>query len=94
MITAVALGIVIGVVGFIPLIVGLRATKHVTRTSNLGHMGILMLALLVSVIILFGATIACAMLARDVLLPFGVAEGLALVVAAIVFGVRKVVMRK
>ena len=93
MVAAVVLGIIAGVVSFLPLVLGLRATKHVTRTSNFGHMGILLLSLLVSIIILFGALIACILIARDLVFPFSLAEVLALVVAAIAFGVSRVLRK-
>lgn len=93
MVSAIALGIAVGAVSFVPFAVGLRATKHVTRTSNFGHMAILLLALLVSVVILFGATIACIFMARDVIFPFALSECITLVVVAIAFGVWRLVRK-
>ena len=88
MVSAIALGIAVGAVSFVPFAVGLRATKHVTRTSNFGHM-----AMLVSVVILFGATIACIFMARDVIFPFALSECITLVVVAIAFGVWRLVRK-
>lgn len=93
MIAAILLGVVSGAVGFVPLLVGLRLTKRVTRTSNLGHMGALLLGVLFSFAILFVAAIACIMLARDLVLPFVVSEVLALAVAAIGFGISTLVRK-
>ena len=95
MIAAVTLGVVFGATSFVPFVVGLRQAKLATRTSNFGHMAILMLALLVSAVILFGAAIACIVVARDFARPFALAEVLTLVVMAVVFGVlRQQVLRR
>lgn len=93
MVQAIVLGIVIGALSFVPYVIGLNRAKHVTRTSNFGHMTILLLALLVSIVILFGATLVCIFAARDVIVPFTVAEFVTLVAAAIAFGVRRAVRK-
>ena len=92
MVTAILLGVVVGAVSFVPY-VGLRKAKHATRTSNFGHMTILLLALLVSIVILFGATLVCIFTARDVILPFTLAEVITLAVVAIAFGVWRIVRK-
>lgn len=89
MIAAIIGGALAGFVGFSPLLVGLRMTRKVTRTSNFGHMSILLLALIASFILLALFAFLCIFIAREVALPFVLAEALALSVAAIVFGVRK-----
>ena len=76
-----------GAAGFAPLFAGLRMTRRVTDTSNLGHAGALLLGVLLSVAVLFVTAIACALLAREFVLPFVLAEVVALSVAAI--GVRR-----
>lgn len=93
MVLAIVLGVVTGAVGFIPLVFGLRMTRRVTATSNLGHMGILLLTVFASFIILLGAAIACIMLARDFVLPFVLSEAVALVIVAIAFGVHKMLRK-
>lgn len=87
MVGAVVLGALSGIVGFLPLPVGLRLTKKVTETSNLGHMGLLLLSVLASFVVLFATMLACLFLVRDLALPFVLAEAIALIVAAIVFGI-------
>lgn len=87
MVGAIVLGALSGLVGFVPLPVGLRLTKKVTETSNLGHMGLLLLSVLASFVILFATMFACLSLARDLALPFVLAEAIALIAAAIGFGV-------
>ena len=56
-------------------------------------MGSLLLGVLVSFLLLFGAALACILLARDFALPFALAEVLALIVVAIGFGVMRLVRK-
>ena len=63
------------------------ATRRVTDTSNLGHAGALMLGVLLSFVILFLGAIACVVLARDIAVPFVLAEAAVLVACAIGYGV-------
>lgn len=94
MAVAILCGVLAGVIGFLPLPIGLRMTRNVTRTSNFGHMAILILALIVSFVLLAVSAFLCVFLARDVALPFVLAEAVALSVSAIVFGVKKTLMSK
>lgn len=93
MAAAVLLGVISGVLAFVPLAVGLHMTKKVTETSNFGHMAILMLALIVSFVILFAAAIACINVARDLVLYFVLSEAIALCVVTIGFGISRVVRK-
>ena len=93
MAVAIALGLLAGAVGFVPLAFGLRMTKRVTSTSNFGPMAILMLCLLVSFVILFASAILCVTLARDLALPFALAEAVALCVVTIGFGVSRIIRK-
>ena len=88
MAVAIVLGALAGAAGFAPLFAGLRMTRRVTDTSNLGHAGALLLGVL-----LFVTAIACALLAREFVLPFVLAEVVALSVAAIGFGVSNLVRK-
>lgn len=82
-------GLLAGVVGFLPLLVGLRMTKKVTSTSNFGHMSILIISLIVSFVVMFALAMLCVVVARDYAMPFVLAEAVALSVVAIVFGVMR-----
>lgn len=93
MAVAIVLGALSGIVGFLPLLGSLQLAKRATKTSNLGHMGSLLLGVLVSFLLLFGAALACILLARDFALPFALAEVLALIVVAIGFGVMRLVRK-
>lgn len=87
MVQAIVLGALSGLAGVMPLFFGLRMTKRVTETSNFGHAGVLMLSVLLSFLVLFLGAIACVVLARDVAVPFVVAEASMLVACAIGFGI-------
>ena len=93
MVLAIVLGALCGLLGFLPLLVGLRLAKNATPTSNLGHAGALLLGVLLSFVILAGALFACASLARELVLPFGFAEVGVLVIGAIAFGVYRLVRK-
>ena len=86
MIAAIVLGAVSGILGFLPLYMGLRLARKATPTSNLGHAGALLLGVLLSFLILVAAFIVCIFVARDLVLPFVLAEVGGLVVSAVVFG--------
>lgn len=93
MAVAIVLGVLAGIVGFLPLFGSLQLAKRATKTSNLGHMGSLLLGVLVSFLLLFGAALACILLARNLALPFALAEVLALIVVAIGFGIMRLVRK-
>ena len=86
MIAAIVLGAVSGILGFLPLYIGLRLARKATPTSNLGHAGALLLGVLLSFLILVAAFIVCIFVARDLVLPFVLAEVGGLVVSAVAFG--------
>ena len=86
MIAAIVLGAVSGILGFLPLYMGLRLARKATPTSNLGHAGALLLGVLLSFLMLVAAFIVCIFVARDLVLPFVLAEVGGLVVSAVAFG--------
>lgn len=90
---AIALGALAGVVGFIPLVIGLHLTKYATATSNFGHMSILIIALIVSFALMFAFAFVCITFARDFAMPFVLAEAVALSVVAIAFGIARLVRK-
>ena len=86
MIVAVIVGLICGVLGFLPLYVGYRLARKATATSNLGYAGALLLGVLLSFLVLCAAFIVCALCARDLVLPLVLAEVGGLIVSAIAFG--------
>ena len=89
MVLAIALGILAGIAGFLPLVFGLHRVKHMTDSGHLGHMGVLMLCLLFSFVLMFAFAILCINVNRDAALPFVLSEAGALSVTAIAFGVTR-----
>lgn len=88
-VVAVVVGLIVGFGCFVPLIFGMNLARKASPTSNLGHAGSLLLGVLLSLVILAVATIACVMLARDLAVPFVLAEAVGLIGAAVAFGVTK-----
>lgn len=94
MLAAVAAGIVAGLVGFLPLFVSLRLARRSTNLSAMST-GLYGLAgVFVSLIIVAVALIVCAVVARDIVLPFGIAEIVALIVSTSAYVVYKNVLAK
>ena len=90
---AIALGVAAGIVGFSPLVFGLYRVRHMTDSGNFGHMGVLMVCLLISFILMFAAALLCISLARDLALPFVLSEAAALSITAIAFGVSRLLRK-
>lgn len=90
---AIIVGALCGIASFLPLFFGLRLTRRVNTTSNIANMGALLFGVIISIAILFIAAIVVIKLARDATLPFVFAEAVALIVAAIVYGVVKLVRK-
>jgi len=87
MVLSIVLGLAVGVIGFLPLFAGLKLTKRVTTTSNLGYLGALLLGLVVSFVLLAAALFACVTLAREVAAPFACSVAGGLIVSAITYGI-------
>lgn len=93
MFVAILLGIVVGVLGFLPLVGGLRLTRQANAGSNMVSMSMLLLGVIVSMLVLAIPLIIVVLNFRDLIFPFVLAEAIALVVAAIVYGVVKLVRK-
>lgn len=93
MVLAVLFGALSGILGFLPLMGSLALAKRVTSTSNLSNVSSLLLGLIGSMFVLAVTAVLCIVLARDLALPFVLAEAVALSVAAVVFGVFKLVRK-
>ena len=94
MLAPVAEGIAAGIIGFLPLYISLSLALRSTSLSALcaGLYGLA--GTFVSLIVVAVALIVCAMVARDVVLPFGVAEIVALIVSTSAYVVYKNVLAK
>ena len=93
MVLAIVLGIVVGVVGFLPLVGALHVTRLTNAGNNLISMTTLMLGLAVSLMVLVIPLAIVLFNMRDLAIPFVLAEAIALVVTAIVYGVYKLVRK-
>lgn len=90
---SILLGALSGVLGFLPLIWGMRLAHKATPTSNLGHAGALLLGVLLSFLILAVTLVLCIVIARDMAFSFVLAEGAGLVFAAAAYGIYKLVRK-
>ncbi len=90
----IALGILTGVLGFLPLFLSLRLSRRSTSTHALtiGLYGLV--GVCISLVILIVGLIACAMLARDSLVSFVVAEGIVFLGCTIIYVLYKNVLAK
>lgn len=90
----IVLGIVAGLLGFVPLFASLRLSRRSTSTQALtiGLYGLV--GVCISLVVLVAALIACAMLARDGLVAFTVAEGVVFLACTIAYVVYKNVLAK
>lgn len=94
MLAAIAAGIVAGIVGFLPLFASLRLAR---RSDSISAMSMGLYGLggtCVSLIIVIIAMIICALVARQSVLPFGIAEILSLIAATSLYVVYKNVLAK
>ena len=85
MIVAIAAGLAAGVVGFIPLFVSMRLSKRSLSVSMASTALQSLLGVFLSMVVLAAELIICAKVARGAVLPFGLAEMLALVVSTSVY---------
>ena len=88
---AVLAGIIVGAAAFAPLVYGMNLARRATATSNFGHAGALLLGVLGSFVLLAVAVVVCIVFFRNLVFPFVLAEVIALIVAAIVFGVSRMI---
>lgn len=86
---AVVLGVVAGVVGFLPMFAGLRLSRRVGSSSVMSQFTPCLVGVVVSFLVLGGAAAVCVSVARPVSLPFVFAEAVTLCVVAIFYGVKK-----
>lgn len=90
---AILLGIAAGLVGFIPLVVGLRLTKRTTHGGTAASMIVLMLGLVVSFGVLFAFAALFFGFDHDNGIAFLLSEVLALSAAAIGFALWQMLRR-
>ena len=90
----IVLGAIVGVLGFLPLFLSLRLSRRSTsmQALTIGLYGLAGVA--ISLVILVVGLVICAVLARDGLVGFVVAEGVVFLACTIAFVVYKNVLAK
>ncbi|MGI6104727.1 MAG: hypothetical protein ACOYD7_00865 [Raoultibacter sp.] len=93
MVFSILLGALSGILGFLPLIFGMRLAQKATPTSNLGHAGALLLGVLLSFLIIAVTMVLCLVIARDAAFSFVIAEAAGLIGTGVVYGIYKLVRK-
>jgi hypothetical protein len=88
MILAIVGGLASGLLGFVPLMLGLRITHKKTFASTATSMLVLFGALFISFVLMFLLAVLCISIDKSLALPFVFAEVIALCAFAITYGVR------
>lgn len=91
---AIAAGVCAGIVGFLPLFAALRLARRSASTSAMSAGLYGLGGTFVSLIIVAVALIVCAVVSRESVLAFGLAEMLALIVSTAVYVVYKNILAK
>lgn len=91
---AAILGCICGLVSFLPLLGATSAVRRVTKTSNLSHLSILLLAVAGSFVVLFVSTFICISVDRNDVFWFVVGEAVGLIAFAVAYGIKTFNLRK
>ena len=89
MVLAVVLGVVFGVVGFLPLLAGTRIVKKIPATNTYGFLGLFLACILISLVLLVVPLIVCAKVAHDVAVAMAIAELIVFVALIAVLGIMR-----
>lgn len=85
----ILIGAIAGIIGFLPLFAALRLSLRSTASGSLGVLGFSFGGVFASLVVLVVELIACAVVARAFVLPFGLAEMCALVVSTACYAIYK-----
>ena len=86
---AILIGAGAGLLGFIPLFIALRLSRRSASATALNAALYGLAGVSVSLVVLIVELIVCAIVARPLVLPFGIAEMLALIVPTAAYVVYK-----
>ena len=89
----IALGLLIGILAFVPLLLSLKASKKLTSTSNFGYGSLLMLGVFSSLVILFVSVLLCYLFAKDNIVLFVIPAAIMLICFAVFYGIYTVIKR-
>lgn len=90
---SIFLGVLTGVLSFVPLFASLKASKHVTKTSNFSNASLMLLGVFGSILLLFATTLICYFCAKEELISFALSISTTLSVLAISFGIYSILKR-
>lgn len=91
---AAILGVIAGVLGFAPLILGQVITRKTQPQKGFSRAGALLVGVIASIVVLAVCVVACIVFAREYALPFSLGEVGGLIAAAIVYGLTVFARRK
>ena len=90
MVIAIIIGILVGIIGYLPFEFALSKLRTLDPTKSAGLAGLFALAIGASFVLLGGGIIACRFIAYDALIPYTVSELVVFLVAVVFCGVRRV----
>lgn len=85
MVLAIVIGALAGFVGFLPLFIALRLSRRSLSTTAMNAALYGLVGVFISLVVLIVEMIVCAMVARSLILPFGLAEMLTLIVSTAIY---------
>lgn len=91
---AILLGLVCGIIGFIPLLIALRISRKAIKAGLGASMGVVLLGLAISFVILIAAMLTVNDLYHDSVVIFVVFCAIGLSISAISYGIYSQVTRK
>ena len=90
MVLAVVLGILFGVVGFLPLFAGIRIVKKIPATNTYGFRGLFLGCIFISAILLVVPLLVCSKVAHDVAFAMAIAELVVFIALVAVLGIMRI----
>jgi hypothetical protein len=90
MVLAVVLGILFGVVGFLPLFAGIRIVKKIPATNTYGFLGLFLGCIFISAILLVVPLLVCSKVAHDVAFAMAIAELVVFIALVAVLGIMRI----
>lgn len=89
MVLAVVLGVLFGVVGFLPLLAGIKNVRKVSATSTYGLLGLFLGCIFISAILLVVPLLVCSKVAHDAAFAMAIAELVVFVALVAVLGIMR-----
>ena len=90
MVLAVVLGILFGVVGFLPLFAGIRIVKKIPATNTNGFLGLFLGCIFISAILLVVPLLVCSKVSHDVAFALAIAELVVFIALVAILGIMRI----